>query len=371
VQEFFREFLLNIVTSSGRAIAFRRSTFKMANMRWLFALLACVALAAAGARASSVPDAFLDLPLRAPLLPPYDQPPDGIKPSRTPEFHCYATLARAIKAVSPKPVIFPPGWLAFVSAHEKKTDWDNGKDFFLHGKPIISVFPPITIRCYLGNLFGQTGLSWKYDPQRDAIVTDFPWRADDPRDGSDLLKVLLTTKPTPLDGFKAMLDPWTHAFNALLNKPENYPRAWPLRFCADDRSFIFATERIKLLDAGTIRDSAGGEHIILVNDQPEFCNPGPPGSFSYYLFNRDGHFENGGICTIGYRCFADSAWLDADGRHLAVRVYNNGRQRRDSTFVLENGQLKRTDFLIEGLPPTTWQWCGLDSGKTIFTASGG
>jgi hypothetical protein len=330
-----------------------------------FALLACVGWTAVTCHASSAPDAFLDQPLPARLLPPYDHPPAGIKPSRIAEFHSYVALAKAIEAASPKPVLFPPGWLTFVSAREKELDWKSGNDFFLHVNGLW-LLPPATIRGYLHNLFGYADLTWRYDPQRDAIVTDFAWRTDDSRSNSDLLKVLVATKPAPFESIRTMPEPWTRAFDALLNKPENYPRVWPLRFCADDRSFGFLSNRIDKMAAGTIRDSTGTEHVLLVNDQREIANPGPPGSFSYYLFTHDGRFESGGICTIGYRCFADSAWMDPDGRHLTVRVYNNGSQRRDSIFVLQNGRLSRTDFQIEGLEPTNWQWSGLESGKTIF-----
>lgn len=336
-------------------------------MTRFLALLTWLGFASASARALSTSDAFLDRTLPASLLPPYDDPPVGIEASRIPDFHSYGALAKAIEAASPKPVMFPPRWIAFVSAHEKETDWNSGHDFFLHGDVIASIFPPTTIRAYLHNLFGRAGLTWKYDPQRDAIVADFPWRTDDSRSGRDLLKFVVATKPTPVGGFHARLDPWTQAFNALLNKPGNYSRSWQLRFCADDRTFVSAG-RIRKLAAGPIRDSAGTEHVLLVNDQPEFANPGPPGSFSYYLFTHDGRFEGGGVFTIGYRCFDDAAWLESNHARLHVCTYFNGIQSQESVFELNHDRLERTDILINDWPAASREIDTFQLGGTLFTA---
>jgi hypothetical protein len=213
-------------------------------------------------------------------------------------------------------------------------------------------------------------LLWAFVPSRNAIVTQFKWVQDDPRTAAELVRILTTTPPPPDPiTFERKKNPWQVAFDALLSKPENFPHVWPLRYVADDRTF-FHIPSVTNLVARTITDAEGVGHILIVNDHPEFENPGPPGSMSYYLFNKDGHFESGGVWTVGYRCFADSAWLDADGRRLWVRVYNNGSQRRDSIFTVEKGQLVRKEFLIEGVPPTDWQLHGLDMGDRIFTAGG-
>ena len=96
----------------------------------------------------------------------------------------------------------------------------------------------------------------------------------------------------------------------------------------------------------------------------------PEGTFAFYIFDLKGRFEFGGLNTIGYRCFDDSAWIDADGRHIDFRTNNNGRLRRDSIFAIEKGRLVRKDFLQNGAPPAASQWSGLDSGASLFTVVG-
>jgi len=50
---------------------------------------------------------------------------------------------------------------------------------------------------------------------------------------------------------------------------------------------------------GKMKDEHGTEHVLIVNSQPEMMNPGPVGSISYYVFDFQGKFEQGGLCSIG------------------------------------------------------------------------
>ena len=333
----------------------------MALCHFVAVLLLLPALAHA-----AVPDAFLDQPVRRDLIPPSS---DG----NVLQFDSYAARMEHLRAVLPCPIIFPDGLDAFVREKDIGTDWNKGKVFFLSERNGMGFPIGSTLRDLVDNSTQNLHLTWNYDPAQKTIVTDFPWHIQDDRSGALLLAYLGSNKPSPYarprpaNGKPSPNDLWLTAFDALLSRPENFPRVWPLRFAADDRMF-FGAPADNTVAAGKITDAGGNAHFLIVNSQEEMMNPGPPGSFSYYLFDTMGRFESGGIQTVGYRCFDDSAWLDSDGRHLWVQTFNNGSQKRDLIFDVEKGQLNLKDFLVDGQKPQNeWPWAGVDMGKSIFT----
>jgi len=324
-----------------------------------------VLLLAAAPATGSVPDAFLDEPLPARFL----TSTEGLsQEAQIPKSH--VERLQNLRAAISKPIILPEGLADFLAQTDRERNWAKGTGMFLSEGWSMSFPDKPTLRDYTKDTFAHLGLVWIYDPKQDAIVASFPWKIDDARSGVDLIKTICSTHPLPL-GVTSMADPWQIAFNALLSKPENFARVWPLRFCADQREgFIFSIPSANGLVWGNIKDDAGVEHFLVVTDQAEMCNPGPEGTFAFYVFDLKGRFEFGGLNTIGYRCFDDSAWIDADGRHIDFRTNNNGRLRRDSIFAIEKGRLVRKDFLQNGAPPAAWQWSGLDSGASLFTVVG-
>ena len=339
-------------------------------MKKLACAAAAFALASLPLAAGPPPDAFLDQPVPRGSLP---NPPDQSDHMAAGgnnymlQFDSYAARMENLRAVLPCPVIFPDGLDPFVREKDIGTDWSKGKTFFLSERNGLGFPPGSTLRDLLNASTASLHLTWNYDPAKNAVLTGFSWHITDPRSGAQLLDYLAShTAGDPFKGPHASIDPWIAAFDALLSRSENYPRVWQLRFTADDR-MIFGISVTRNLTVGKITDTHGTSHFLVVNSQEEMMNPGPPGSFSYYLFDPKGRFESGGIHTVGYRCFGDSAWLDPDGRRLWVRTFNNGSQKRDFIFGVENGQLVEKDFLIDGQKPTGFQLYSLDEGKSIFT----
>jgi hypothetical protein len=317
---------------------------------------------------AAAPDAFLDQPVHRDLIPSSS---DG----NILQFDSYAARMEHLRAVLPCPVIFPDGLDAFVREKDIGTDWSKGKTFFLSERNGMGFPLGSTFRDLVDNSTQNLHLRWNYDPAQKAIVTDFPWHIQDDRSGALLLAYLGSNQPSPYirsrpaNGRPSPNDLWLTAFDALLSRPENFSRVWPLRFAADDRMF-FGAPSDNTIVAGKITDANGSTHFLIVNSQEEMMNPGPPGSISYYLFDPQGRFESGGIQTVGYRCFDDSAWLDGDGRRLWVETWNNGSMKRDLIFDVEKGQLTLKDFLVDGQEPAkAWPWAGIDAGQSIFTVS--
>ncbi len=116
-----------------------------------------------------------------------------------------------------------------------------------------------------------------------------------PERGAELVKYLLET-PAAKPVFNGP-NPWLDAFDALLSKPENFPLAWKVRFSASSRNMMMIPKWVTNLTVGKIKDEKGVMRLLVVNDQEEMFNPGPPGSFSYYVFDLDGKFLGGGIDT--------------------------------------------------------------------------
>jgi hypothetical protein len=297
------------------------------------------------ANQAQVPDAFLDQPIGVTqyMLTGYSE-----------------QLSQMQKIVS-KPIIVPDGVVDFVTRINKgyfvtSTGIGAGPDASKDTK-----------RGFLNMSCPRLGLAWNYDPARDAIVLDFPWRRDDSRTPQQLIDFLTHSRipraPTEqLDPqawyymkyhWLAPDDSWRIAFDALLTKPENFPNVWKLRLGEDMRSTNFALMPVNNLLTSKMKDAEGAEHILIVNSQPEFSNPGPVGSISYYVFDLNGKFEQGGLCSIGYRCMDASVWLDPAGKQLTLRVFNNGSYQIDEKFALTTKGLIIGDVLDNGGSPMT------------------
>jgi len=222
------------------------------------------------------------------------------------------------------------------------------------------------------------GMAWSYDPSRDAIVLDYPWRRDDPRTTQELVNLLLPGTPArAVNGSKLTLggqtyyvpvfdDSWPVVFDALLSKPGNYSNAGKVRLADDLRREIGFPSPIENLLAAKMKDAEGHEHVLVVNSQPEFENPGV-GSISYYVFDLQGKFEQGGMCSIGYRCMNASVWLDPGGKQLTLRVFMNGSYQIDEHFALTRKGLVVGDVIDNtGSPMTGYRLVGTCYGLPLL-----
>jgi hypothetical protein len=310
---------------------------------YLFAFLASGQLI--HANQAPAPDDFLDQPI-------------GVTQY---ELKGYSEQLAQMEKIVSKPIIVPDGVVDFVTSINKgyfvtSTGIGAGPDASKDTK-----------RGFLNMSCPRLGLAWNYDPSRDAIVLDFPWRRDDLRTKQQLIDCLthsripqsLTKNLDPhifyyLRYHKlAPDDTWRIAFDALLTKPDNFPNVWKLRLGEDMRSTNFALMPANNMLSSKMKDAAGAEHVLVVNSQPEFSNPGPVGSISYYVFDLQGKFEQGGLCSIGYRCMDASVWLDAAGKQLTLRVFNNGSYQIDEKFTLTKKGLIVGDVLDNGGTPMT------------------
>ncbi len=308
------------------------------------------------------PDAFLDQPIPVKAL--------KINPDNSTwlQFNTYAEQVAKIKETVPKPIILPDGVVDFVTSIDKGYFTTCG-----FGMMFGSITNVPTNRNFLNAACPRLEMAWSYNSTRNAIVLDFPWRRDDSRSSAELLDVLEHTAVLQADESSSsgtysaglnqryfwehhQLDPddkWRIAFDALLSKPENATSAWKVRLADDLRRDYGLPTLVANLLTGRMQDEHDTEHILIVNSQPEFSNPGPVGSISYYIFDTKGKFEQGGLCSIGYRCMDASVWLDPAGRQLTLRVFNNGSYQIDEKFALTKKGLIIGDVLDNGGSPMT------------------
>jgi len=331
---------------------------------------------------SPAPDAFLDQPIPSTSL--------SLNPNNSTwlQFKTYAEQVAKVRATLPKQVTLPDGVVDFV------TSVDNGY-FSTVGYGLIFVgiqkdLP--TQRKFLDAACPRLEMAWSYDPSRDAIVLDFPWRRDDPRTSGQLLDALEHTgvlnsgdKPISRTATSATYaekpneryfwdhhklapdDKWRIAFDALLSKPENFASAWKVRLAEDLRRDFGFPMLIDNLFAAKMKDENGAAHVLIVNSQPELMNPGPVGSIGYYVFDLNGKFEQGGLCSIGYRCMDASVWLDSEGKQLTLRVFNNGSYQIDEKFALTKKGLIIGDVIDnKGIPMTGYRLMGTCYGLPLL-----
>jgi len=327
--------------------------------------------------------AFLEQPVPAALIRPPANPDMKSTPSQSfLQFDSFLDRMANLQAVARRPILYPAGFVNFIQTKDHKSDWDKGTEFFLserNGSPVGS-----TTRDDLTSSFRALDLTWKYDGLRDAIATDFCWRRDDSRSAAELTDVLLHTNPNipkpfylriidyfmylrGAHGESAWIDPhwryyfnhhhlapddsWRIAFDALLSKPKNFPRAWTLRF-AEDARINFTSSFVENFLAKEMPDDKGRHHIVVLNAQYAMGNKSP-GSFSYYVFDQDGGFEMGGILN-GVRGFSNaSAWLDSGKNILTVQSQGNVPNLSQTTYVL-------TDHGLLPASPGISTWIGGD-----------
>jgi len=226
----------------------------------------------------------------------------------------------------PLRVILPPGLAEFVAqidaqeAHE-----DSFARPFLHEADYISdPNAGKTYRWFLDDTCSWLGLSWRYDAATDAVATDFRWRRDDPRSLAKLATAAQFTQPTGMFGG----DPWIQrewgpltltendealrAFDALVSKPENFPRAWKLRFLEETRD-LSARD---FLWRGMLRDAAGQSRFVAIRNHRSRTTLAPPGSFACYVFDDQGHFLSGALLGDHYSAETPTVLLSRDRETL-------------------------------------------------------
>jgi hypothetical protein len=323
-----------------------------------------------------IPFLLLSRPVRADLPPASDAFLD--QPIGVTEYMLkgYSGQLSQMQKIVSKPIVVPNGVVDFVASVNKgyfvtTTGIGEGPDASKE-----------TNRNFLNMACPSLGMAWNYNPSRDIIVLDFPWRRNDPRTTQQLLDLLLPTgHPQAINGNEftsggqtyrliASNDSWPIIFDALLSKPGNFSNAWKVRLADDLRRASFFARPVEHLLTARMKDEQGAEHVLIVNSQPEFCNPGPVGSISYYVFDLHGKFEQGGLCSIGYRCMDASVWLDPSGKQLILRVFNNGSYRIDERFALTKNGLIIGDVIDNtGAPMTGSRLMGTCYGLPLLHVS--
>ena len=210
-----------------------------------------------GMAIASADDSFLQQPFKSYIFESKTYP-DGVQ-----------ELSRIIQ----KPVTIPDGVTDFV---KEINGWNIGARIPIWDRIGRTNETP-TMRDVLDQTSLSLGMGWTYDQANDRVVLDFSWRHNDPRTSTELVHVLQTAPASISQEDRtyywshhalAPNDIWQIAFDALLSKPENSP-VWKVRF-ADDlkRDIPLPWPVINLLSA-KIKDQAGSEHLIVINNQPE------------------------------------------------------------------------------------------------------
>lgn len=331
--------------------------------------LVCGWLAVAGTNAAPAnpPDAFLDQPLPPGYVPHSPQPPENPNVKWSPDMVSYLSYQErlsTLKKLTPRRLVLPEGFEALIADGDRTSYWDGGGDvLFLNERNGVS-YEGNTYRTFMTWSLGCLGLTMTYNPASDTLMTDFPWRRNDPRNAKELVDYLtkykapsyqslldmrLVEKASSGNQSKGICDPWLDAFDALLNKPENFSCVWRLRFLDDHRRFFDEPYTINLL-AHHMHDEKGGKHVLFVNDEPEYVIPGE-GYIAYYLFDPNGKFEKGGILRSGHRCVNTSVKLNDAATELTMRGLFNASHEVDTRFVLTDHGLiiKNQDTLSAGL----------------------
>jgi hypothetical protein len=286
----------------------------------------------------------------------------------------YSDQLNTMRQAVSKPIIIPDGVIDFVTSVDKGYFPTGG-----WGMNFDSLKDEPTKRRFLDMACPRLGMTWSYSPSRDAILLDFPWRRDDPRTTQQLVNLLLPGAPArAVDGSKVTLggqtyyvpvldDTWPNVFDALLSKSENFPNAWKVRLADDLRREIGFPTPVANLLTSKMKDADAAEHVLIVNSQREWINPGPAGSISYYVFDLQGKFEQGGMCSIGYRCMNASVWLDPGGKQLTLRVFMNGSYQIDEHFALTRKGLVVGDVIDNtGSPMTGYRLVGTCYGLPLL-----
>jgi hypothetical protein len=301
-------------------------------------------------------DAFLEKPI---VFATY--PPDG------PRLPSYSDHVNRLSQSIGKRIVLPEGAMAFADDVSK---WKVGTGFCTWGGLGPENFA--TARQLLDRDCKTLGMKWHYDAASDSIAFDFAWRKDVPMPQLELRAALLN--PAVLSGSSFDVGAFHYAItnpdalpaatlDALISKPENFPKAWPIRFAEDIRRSVLNTPSDNLF-TGKIEDQGGHEHLLVLNERPFPMNPGE-GTMTYYVFDAMGRFEQGGVMSGGWRCHDASAWTEAKNTRLTVRVFFNYRDKFDQHFILtEKGLVVEEVVGTDGKPLI--DYTGIDLGATAL-----
>jgi hypothetical protein len=191
-----------------------------------------------------------------------------------------------------------------------------------------------TYRSFLNDSCMLMGMKARYEPGQDYLVADFTWHHRDKRSSRDLLQMLTTTKPLatddvgwPKDKSRALdtniLDPWRIALDALISKPENYSRAWKLRFLDDTKGASFCPCPGSIRWSGWLLNGRGKRQFVIIKYHPTFSMPGPTGSYVCYEFDDHGKFVGGTLINDRYENVSTpDITLAATGDRLDLSVGN-------------------------------------------------
>lgn len=197
----------------------------------------------------------------------------------------------------------------------------------------------LPLRNYLNSLTFITDLEWRYDEAKDAIVFDFAWHRPSDKAASELLKIVLGSKPPPLD-YKLRErmddDAWRVAFDGLICKTEG---AWMNR-AKVVASMIrpLSPAAVNYLCAGKIRDDKDREFAFVATHQPIQISPGE-GSIGFYLFDPEGNFVSGAVFSSGWRCSDVTGEVLEDGKTFAIKGWHNGTHPSGTEYVIRDGKL--------------------------------
>ena len=298
----------------------------------------------------------------------------------------YSDGVRELSRVIQKPVTLPDGVTDFAT---QINGWNIGFRIPVWMRIGRGSETP-TLQDVLDQTSSSMGMGWSYDAAKDRVALDFSWRREDPRTSAELLDVLEHSAPLSFTSetvsstatssiYKANpnqtyywnhhhLDPndkWRIAFDALLSKPENFHAVWKLRFADDMKRQVWVPQPVINLLSAKITDQAGAEHVIILNDQPCPMNPGE-GTITYYVFDLNGKFEQGGVYGSGWRCHDASAWTDPAHKRVTLRVFFNYADKMDQDFLLTKNDLVLQDVSDGQNKMSPSLWTGLHFGDSPF-----
>jgi hypothetical protein len=283
---------------------------------WVLFLAAVSALESWGGLASAS-DLFLDRTIPAPS-----------------NNKSYLLLDRldALQPVIGKKVIFPPGFVDFVSREK------------LRPACLINFGPDkkkFTIRDYLNGTSQESAdLTWKYDEAQDAVIFDFAWRLPVSHPGRELVDQLGKLSPLPMnqlpESSARKLDTWRLALNELMSEPENFPHAWKVRLEDGCTNWLSLANSRFFGDDGVhahiLKDADGKEHLLVLNYHEPLMTPGPNPSITYYLFAADGQWEDGGRFEAGTIFTPPAIKFEPDKNRATIEVVDHPLE-----FMTKNG----------------------------------
>jgi hypothetical protein len=323
-------------------------------------------------RAHGRPDDFLNRPMPRGIFPIW-KPGFGENPKDRNEMDQFDTFQDRLIASHrwmPRPVIVPEGLYDFIAQVDAQDNPHNSMlSPFQDEKGGSSSGPRVSYRDFLSDTCSMLGLKWMYDARRDAIVTDFAWRRDDPRSPRELIQFLAATQPRPSNDLGLPIDkngspdlepddPWRAALDALISDPENFPRTWKLRFIDEMRTAGFYPFPGKIIWSGQLPDTDGQPHFVVIKYHAAFSMPGPTATFDCYVFKSDGRFESGAILSDRYEAMTPPIISNSASRETLTAMCNG---RQIGTFAIQHEEIVFS-------PATTYPSDLL--GKAIYRSAG-